>query len=196
VLHLIRDPRGFFASEKAKRVSSLSVCDQNLMIRSAKLWRDSYDNARHIVQGGADNFLIIRYEDVVRSVDKTMHRVAEFLGLEFSEILLYPTYQGKPWSANTSFAAPTESSGELIEDSVAHWKRILLLQEKLWLEWQLSEPMLAIGYTSILRTRLLSFMSPLLFLAYLACGFSTSTRRMIKNIPGARALYRFLRGPV
>jgi protein-tyrosine sulfotransferase len=49
-----------------------------------------------------DEYLILRYEDLVNKPSDTMQKVAEFVGIEFSEMLLKPTTLGVPWTGNST----------------------------------------------------------------------------------------------
>ena len=49
-----------------------------------------------------ENYLIIRYEDLVRDPDKTMNLIARHTAIEMNEILLQPTLCGEPWGGNSS----------------------------------------------------------------------------------------------
>lgn len=48
------------------------------------------------------DYLIIRYEDLLESPEKTMRQVARHVGLPFSEQLLRPTVLDEPWTGNSS----------------------------------------------------------------------------------------------
>jgi hypothetical protein len=49
-----------------------------------------------------DDFLFVKYECLVNGVPKEMLRVAEFLGIEFDEVLTRPTNLGNIWGENAS----------------------------------------------------------------------------------------------
>ena len=49
-----------------------------------------------------ENYMIIKYEDLVTQPDKTIKRVADYLGIDFTETLLLPTSLGESWGGNSS----------------------------------------------------------------------------------------------
>lgn len=71
-------------------------------------------------------YMVIRYEDLVTSPEKIIAKMCDFLELPFEDILLTPTYQGKPWGGNST-------SGEVFQGiSASHldkWKDEILPHE-------------------------------------------------------------------
>jgi hypothetical protein len=49
-----------------------------------------------------DNYLVIRYEDLITNPEVTMRTVADFLNITFVDLLLQPTSMGLPWRGNSS----------------------------------------------------------------------------------------------
>jgi protein-tyrosine sulfotransferase len=49
-----------------------------------------------------NDYLILRYEDLVNKPNDTMQRVAEFVEIEFGDVLLTPTTLGVPWTGNST----------------------------------------------------------------------------------------------
>jgi hypothetical protein len=50
----------------------------------------------------SDNYLVVRYEDLVTATERELRRVATFVGVEWSPTLLCPTQMGEPRRANSS----------------------------------------------------------------------------------------------
>lgn len=48
------------------------------------------------------NYLCIRFEDLVEQTAPTMQKVAGFLGIEYSDVLLRPTSGEQPWAGNST----------------------------------------------------------------------------------------------
>jgi hypothetical protein len=70
---------------------ALSQWNENAL---AQLWnRERY----------GDRVCIIKFEDLVSKTEAVMRYLAEFLGIEFDEILLVPTFNKFPIKAHTSF---------------------------------------------------------------------------------------------
>lgn len=49
-----------------------------------------------------DNYLVIRYEDLVSDPQNTLNTIAQNTGIEMHEILLRPTLCGEPWGGNST----------------------------------------------------------------------------------------------
>lgn len=50
----------------------------------------------------ASQYMIVRYEDLLRTPEDVMNRISEFLGIGFQDSLLEPSVMGQPWSGNSS----------------------------------------------------------------------------------------------
>ena len=48
------------------------------------------------------NYLCIRFEDLVHQTRPTMQQVADFLGIEYADVLLRPTSLGQSWEGNST----------------------------------------------------------------------------------------------
>lgn len=96
VLHVVRNPFSAFAETK-KRPVPLSlehyITAWNMCQYTAKINAANYP----------DNFFIVRYEDIVANPKKTLGKICKKLGLEVSETLSYPSWNGEkltqvyPW---------------------------------------------------------------------------------------------------
>ena len=49
-----------------------------------------------------DEYMILRYEDIVSEPERSMRQVADFLGIEFIDSLLEPTSMNRSWRGNSS----------------------------------------------------------------------------------------------
>jgi len=47
------------------------------------------------------DYQVVRYEDLVTNTEPTMEHLARFLGIDFRENLLEPSYLGEPWAGNS-----------------------------------------------------------------------------------------------
>jgi hypothetical protein len=137
------------------------------------------------VKRAPEQLLVVRYEDLVDDVESTMGKLATFLGLDWHEALLKPTYLGGPWYPNTSFVDLQGQSG-LITSATHHWAQRLLQKERLWLEWRLRRSMSEVGYADALEPEQPEPLASLLFLEY-------RMRRFIRSVPRARRAVARLR---
>ncbi len=102
LISIVRDPLNWFPSahrhetEKNKYADLGAALDQWLtstaaMIRNRERYRQQV--------------CLLRFEDLVGNREAVMHRLAAFLGIEYRPILLTPTFNGQPVTANSSFSA-------------------------------------------------------------------------------------------
>lgn len=84
-------------------------------------YRNMYRNADYI-----QNHLIIRYEDLVSDVEKTMKDISRFCDISFSEELLTPTIMGRPWKGNSTTG---KSFRGVSDENLGKWKNKILPME-------------------------------------------------------------------
>ena len=96
-IFLIRDPRAHLAS-KLVRNQSLNL--DRFCRRQNRYWRE-IDN--FIAKRGPA--LRVRFEDLVTDTETSMRRICEFLGIDYSPVLLEYTQGGEASQSNSSFAA-------------------------------------------------------------------------------------------
>jgi hypothetical protein len=96
-LHIVRNP---YASLVAIRRSKSREGFPNL-VRAARALQNSYYNL-YRNERALDNYLVITYEELTSDPRATMTRCAEFLDIEFDDVLLTPTLLGEPWAGNSS----------------------------------------------------------------------------------------------
>ena len=108
---LCRDPRDIYASYKAislRKAEGLRSPTFKLYVSACSYVHDNkgknitaYEDVfSHYVEN--TDFLFVHYERLVSQVSEEMHRVANFLGIEFDEVLTQPTNLGNPWGGNAS----------------------------------------------------------------------------------------------
>jgi len=66
-----------------------------------------------------DNYMIIKYEDLVENLDKSMQHVSEFLQIKNEEILFKPTSLAEPWLGNSVY---DKKSFGVYNASLEKWK--------------------------------------------------------------------------
>jgi hypothetical protein len=102
LISIIRNPKNWFPS--AFRHNAKIKKDKYGDIRLAiEQWRRSAQGIVRNKSCYAERVCIIRFEDLIRSTGPVMRSLAEFLQVEFDEILLVPTFNRCPIQANTSF---------------------------------------------------------------------------------------------
>ena len=98
LISIVRDPKNWYPS--AARHEPARYGD----IRNAMgLWLASTKAIMYSKEKFGASFCIIKFEDLVSKTEPVMRYLAHFLGIQFDEILLTPTFNKSPIKANTSF---------------------------------------------------------------------------------------------
>jgi hypothetical protein len=98
VLSVLRDPWSWYAS-----ASRWSQRWRDLPIAIAE-WKQAGEAALALRKSRGDAVRIVRFDDLVGDTEATMRGLADWLGIEFGDILLQPTFNGLAAKANSSFA--------------------------------------------------------------------------------------------
>lgn len=120
LISLVRDPKNWFQSITNNRPGSYG--DVGL---AASQWNECAQVMLWNKEKYRDSVCLIKFEDLVSKTEAVMRYLADFLGIEFDDILLVPTFNKLPIKVNTSFKA--EDHG--IADSPLSAERISTGQE-------------------------------------------------------------------
>lgn len=96
-IHMIRDPRGNYFSYQQKHM------DWSAKIFSKNWVRSTNAGLENEKTYGSDQYLLIRFDDLLTSSEETMRKVAAFLDIQMDDILLNPTRVGASWLGNSMF---------------------------------------------------------------------------------------------
>ena len=98
LISLIRDPRNWYPS--ALRHGPKLYGD----IKQAILrWNESAQAMLRNKQLYGDRIRLLKFEDLVADTEAVMRYLAKFIGIEFEDILVVPTFNKSPIKAHTSF---------------------------------------------------------------------------------------------
>ena len=113
--------------------------------KAHRLVREWNRSSRQIpkLMGRRDQYLVIRYEDLVQAPRESLEKVCRFIGIEFLPELFAPTRGGRQWQGNSSFH---NSFSGISAQSVDHWKSELTEDEIWWVEMHCRQGMLIAGY--------------------------------------------------
>lgn len=100
LISLVRDPKNWFPS--ALRHGPNKYGDVS---RAMSQWQESSQAMIRNKERYGDRVCLVKFEDLVSKTEPVMRHLAEFLDIEFDDILLVPTFNTLPIKANTSFAA-------------------------------------------------------------------------------------------
>lgn len=99
---VIRDPESWYAStsrhNKYHRELDFALDEWILSVNSALTVFKEY---------GADKALLLSYSSLLTEPMAQMKRVSEFVGIDYSDILINPTFLGQPLRPNSSYAVDT-----------------------------------------------------------------------------------------
>jgi hypothetical protein len=98
LISVVRDPRNWFPSAARHQLNKYGDIKKAL-----DQWVDSTRSMVRNRQKHGDRVCIITFEDLVRRTEAVMRYLAEFLDLNFDNILLTPTFNKFPIKPNTSF---------------------------------------------------------------------------------------------
>lgn len=115
-IHVIRDPYSNFVSiRKFKTLNNIYPSLPEII--------GCLDLNYHFLELNAailKDYLVLRYEDLLFSRDKTLSQISSFLGIDFLETLKRPTVLSQPWGGNSGKGLNLTS----IDTSPAfHWKQ-------------------------------------------------------------------------
>lgn len=128
-IHILRDPRTRYLSAKSRDISKTfwgykfcqNIHDTDFVSHRAMVSLFSFELAERNQQLIKEDYLIIRYEDLIQDRKNIMKKISDFLSIEFKEILLTPTnMMGEPVSPNSSFK---ESSSEVEKETGKRLKK-------------------------------------------------------------------------
>ena len=98
LISIIRDPRNWFPSAVRHNLDKYGDIRQAL-----NQWNESAQSMLWNKERYGDRVCIINFDDLVKRTEAVMHYLAEFLNIQFDDILLTPTFNKIPIKPNTSF---------------------------------------------------------------------------------------------
>jgi hypothetical protein len=97
-IYLVANPQNWYSS--ALRAEPAKYADVKWSVMG---WKESLNSVLGSKERFADRTCLIAVEDLVNKPEPVMRHLAEFLGLQYDPILLIPTFNGYPISADSSF---------------------------------------------------------------------------------------------
>jgi hypothetical protein len=96
LITIVRDPRGWFESSRRYHERHEDVD------RAMAAWSRSTRSSLRARELYGDRVVVVSFEHLVLETEPLMRRIAEQLGLTFSDELLVPTFNGRPIRADSS----------------------------------------------------------------------------------------------
>ena len=118
LISCIRDPKNWFPSayrhnDKKRKYEDIS--------QALSQWKESAAAMLKNKKKYGYRVCIIRFENLISDIESVMRHLADFLNIEFDDILLTPTFNKTPIAANTSFSA--EKPG-IVADTLSRYKTL------------------------------------------------------------------------
>jgi hypothetical protein len=156
-IHIVRDPRDNYASYRRKHPEWGPEY-------FAFSWRNSIHRGwRNRAQYGRERYLIIRYEDLVIDLEKTISTVRRFLDIKDDPSLRQPTRNGRPWGGNSMFGErfdgvserPLGRYREVLTPKIVKRLEAALFPEMRQLDYQIEGPISPLAWSvwMVYRTR-------------------------------------------
>lgn len=153
VIHIIRDPRDVFVSNK-KRIEELNpaaieINDHLLILRD---WLECYSSLQlNMKKYSSNKYFFLRYEDLITSPVKVTKKICDFLDLPWEEKMLdtekYVDSYGNAWHANTFF--DKEAIKGVSSVTIGRYKKLLKSAERAFIESKTARHIKNLGYSKI-----------------------------------------------
>lgn len=98
LISVVRDPKNWFPSAKRHQVDKYGNIEKAL-----DQWNESARSMVRNKEKYGDRVCIIAFHDLIQHTESMMHYLADFLKIQFDDILLTPTFNKIPVKPNTSF---------------------------------------------------------------------------------------------
>ncbi len=133
IIHLTRDPRAIYisksndeASRRRKKEHHYLATFYNLFLIFLISFEYRISAIQHKKYNGRDNYILIKYEDLVSNPQSTIKEICDFLELPYTENMLYAS--GKPSSLTGKIKEGTDIS------RIYKWKYVIKPWEKLLID--------------------------------------------------------------
>jgi len=129
LLSIVRDPRNWYPSAVKHRSNVYGD-----IRKSIDLWKTSTEAALRNKKKYGERVSIVRFEDLVSKTEAVMFYMADFLKINFDDILLVPTFNKSPIRANTSF---NDEQHGIVSSTLSRYK--MLSEEELKIIEEMTE---------------------------------------------------------
>ena len=141
IIHMMRDPRDRYASAKTRWTDM-----KGRVGAGTAMWLESVKLARRGTRKYPNQYMVVRYEDLVADPEKMLRKICEFLGEEYVPEMLTmigaPTHRNK--GSNSSYGK--REIGKISTDSIARYRQVLSPQEIKYMQDFSKDGMREFGY--------------------------------------------------
>lgn len=117
LISMIRDPKDWYTSARAHREDLYGDIE-----KAIQLWKTSTNSTINNKKRYGNLVYVLRYEDLVQNTKIVMQSLAEYLNIEFNDILLIPTFNSFLIKADSSYDVHNYG---IIKDPLGRYKTIL-----------------------------------------------------------------------
>ena len=146
-IQIVRDPRDNYAALKSGINKYYKLIGEkeneilsSLIFRLLTGLKIGLDNKKKI---GDKNYLIVKYEDIVRNPVKNMEKISKFLKIKYDPILIKPTVFGKSTHGNSFDNFRTT---KISDYNVGRWKKRINAEEEQIINFYLKNLMKKFNY--------------------------------------------------
>jgi hypothetical protein len=146
MISLIRDPRDNYAALKAgvgKHYSKLGEGERETLASLLNRARMDLLSAEENQDQFPEDFMAIRFEDLIANPSEVMKHIAEFVGIRFVESLLVPTAIGRKYEGNSYDGKKFDG---MSAENIGKWEHRISDKEAMIIEYWLGDVMGRWGY--------------------------------------------------
>ena len=129
LISILRDPLSWFTSAQGRD----HAADPDALL---EVWKRSAEEMVEAERRLGERFRAVRFDELVLDTAGAMRRLADWLGIEFDERLLTPTFNGYPVGPNSSFE--TNETG-VVTEPVERYKQVLSGEQQALIEDECGE---------------------------------------------------------
>jgi Sulfotransferase family len=134
LVSIVRDPRGWWASASAQRDSlrTKRVLREYATVESGiDVWKRSTVATSDAARRYEGKVYVMRFEDLVGDTEEAMRKLAARAGIEFDDVLLTPSFNGRPIKAASSFDVNRHG---VLEDPLTRYREELSATDLAYIE--------------------------------------------------------------
>ncbi len=133
-IHIVRSPADRYISAKQLRIrqGSSLINGVDFCFAHTETWISSRVLAEKNLEAlGNDMYKIVHYEKLVTNTEEEMRKLAEWLGVKFTDSLLHPTVLGSQAGSNSSFNKKGSRKNIHASNRKKEFKQLTSLSERL-----------------------------------------------------------------
>jgi sulfotransferase family protein len=116
LLSVIRDPRSWYASARTHKRMFADLDD------ALRIWVRSTESSLEAQRRFGERVLVVTFDQLVLDTPRTMATVAGRVGIEITDVLSTPTFNGFPTAANSTHGA---SQAGVLQDRTTLFRKVL-----------------------------------------------------------------------